>query len=245
MTSTIHIIAITFATLVAGTFASHSPAYASTQPDAGKSSTRYSARTLAMGVEKFLRNRLQSTDNFEISQSISDQAFDEAGITARCEATAESLRGSTRIQVVFSKESEVLRRIYVPVRITRIRNAYLLTRSIRKGETLRESDIEQKLSDVTYMQTEPATDLVGKRALFSMPKGAILADEHVASAGSIQRGDAVTLNVTSGGVVIRTIGTAMDDAEFGQSVRVRRADSAVILSGTASENKTVTLALTR
>jgi flagella basal body P-ring formation protein FlgA len=126
-----------------------------------------------------------------------------------------------------------------------MRNAYVLTRSIRKGETLRESDIEQKLSDVTYMQTEPATDLVGKRALFSMPKGAILADEHVASAGGIQRGDAVTLNVTSGGVVIRTIGTALDDAEFGQSVRVRRADSAVILSGTASENKTVTLALTR
>lgn len=207
--------------------------------------SRFSAKTLRTAVERFLRNRLESSDTFTIAESISDQVFDEPGVTARCDASVESLRGSTRIPIIFLKDEETVRRIYVPARITRMRTAPVLTRSVRKGDLLQESDVEQRLIDVTYLNGECARDVTGKRSTIALTKGSIITTEHLAPPSSIQRGDVVTLHVVSGSVIIRTTGVALDDAASGQAVRVRRQDTSVILTGTASENKTVTLSLDR
>lgn len=206
---------------------------------------RFSAKTLRFAVERFLRSHLESTDSYTISESISDQVFDESGITARCDASTESLRGNTRIPIVFVKNESVVRRIYVPARITRMRMTPVITRSLRKGDILQESDVEEKLTDVTYQNGECASEYIGKRANYSLNKGTVLMSEHVVSGSGIQRGDVVTLNVTSGSVVIRTSGVALDDAIVGQTVRVRRQDSSIVLTGTAIENKTVTLSLSQ
>lgn len=206
---------------------------------------RFSAKTLRFAVERFIRSRLESTDSYTISENISDQVFEESGITARCDASTESLRGSTRIPIVFVKNESVVRRIYVPVRITLMRMTPVITRSLRKGDMLQESDVEQKLTDVTYLSGERASEYIGKRANYSLNNGSVLMSEHVVSGSGIQRGDVVTLNVTSGSVVIRTSGVALDDAIVGQTVRVRRQDSSAVLTGTATENKTVTLSLSQ
>ncbi len=205
--------------------------------------SRFSAKSLRSAVERFLRARLESTDTFSVGENVMDQVFEEPGITARCDASAESLRGTTRIPIVFLRGDEPVRRVYVPARITRMRKVPVLTRSIRKGDVLQESDVLEQLVDVTYLNGESATSYVGKRSNFALGKGSVITSDHLVSASGIQRGDVVTLNVVSGSVVIRTVGIALDDATTGQAVRVRRQDSSVVLTGTAAENKTVTLSL--
>jgi len=201
--------------------------------------SRFSSNTLRIGVESFLRDRLEETDEFEIAREIPDQAFAESFVVARCDASVESLSGSTKVQIVFSKNDNVIRRIYVPVRINLKRSVPVATRLLPRGDVVQSTDVEYRLSDVTYLQAKLPDDVIGKRLTATVGKGAVITQAHLGSAAAIQRGDIVNIVLRNGAVSVRASGAALDDAASGQSVRVRRDDSQVIISGIVGDEKTV------
>ena len=95
--------------------------------------SRFSATTLKIGVESFLRDRLEETDEFEIAGEIQEQIFNEQFVVARCDAAEESLAGTTKVSVVFSKNDHTLRRVFIPVRVTLRRQVPVLSRSMQRG----------------------------------------------------------------------------------------------------------------
>lgn len=205
--------------------------------------TKFSAKTLTIGVENFLRDRLEETDEFEIAGDIEEQVFDDQYVVARCEASPESLAGNTKVALVFSKNDRVLRRAYVSVRVTLKRKVPVFTRSMQRGEVIQQNDIEIKLTDVTYVKDKPLQECVGMRLTQNVNRGSVVQRQYVSESSSIMRGDAVQIVMQSNGVVIRANGQSLDDAKSGQSVRVKRDDSSTILTGVAGEGKVVNVSL--
>ncbi len=204
--------------------------------------SRFSSATLRIGVESYLRDRLEDSDDFEIGKDIADQVFTESFVVAHCEASPESLHGSTKIQIVFSKNDNVLRRVYIPVRITIKRNVPVATRTINKGDIVQSSDIEYRLTDVTYLNAAIADDVIGRRVGTTISKGMVISQSQLSAANGIQRGDQVHMVIRYGGVTVSATGTALDDAIPGQRIRVKKDDSQIIMNGVAHDNKTVELA---
>ncbi len=205
--------------------------------------SRFSAATLRLGVEAFLHDRLEETDEFEIAKEIPEQLFTESFVVARCDASPQSLSGSTKVQIVFTKNDNILRRIYVPVRINLKRNVPVATRMIPRGDVVQNSDIEYRLSDVTYLNAKLADDVIGKRLTTTVSKGTVLTQSHLGSGSAIQRGDIVSIVVKSGAIAVKASGSALDDAVVGQSLRVRREDSQAIINGVVGDDKTVYVTL--
>lgn len=205
--------------------------------------TKFSAKTLTIGVENFLRDRLEEYDEYEIAGEVEDQVFDDQYVVARCEASPESLAGNTKIALIFSKNDRVLRRSYVSVRITLKRKVAVFTRSMQRGEVIQAGDVEIKLTDVTYVKDKPVPACVGMRLSQNVNKGSVVIQQFVSETSSILRGDAVQIVMENGAVVIRANGQSLDDAKAGQSVRVKRDDSSTILTGVAGEGKVVNVSL--
>lgn len=206
-----------------------------------KNQSRFSANTLRIGIEHYLSDRLEESDEFEIAGDMQEQLFDESFVVARCEAQENTLSGNTKVALIFSKNERVLRRVYVPVRITLRRMVPVLTRALQRGDVVQQSDVEYKLSDVTYLQAKAAKEFVGMRLIQNASRGAILTEEMLTKNSSVQRGDAVMIMIQNGGVTVRANGQALDDGSTGQTIRVRRDDSSVILSGVVREDKTIVI----
>ncbi len=207
--------------------------------------SRFSSNTLRIGVESFLRDRLEETDEFEIAREIPEQIFAESFVVARCDAAPESLSGSTKVQIVFSKNDNVIRRIYVPIRVSLKRNVPVALRVLNRGDVVQASDIEYRLSDVTYLQAKLPDDVIGKRLTTTLSRGAVITQAHLGSAAAIQRGDIVSIILRNGAISVRATGAALDDAVAGQNVRVRREDSQAIISGIVGEDKSVYVSLSQ
>ncbi len=203
--------------------------------------SRFSVTTLRIGIESFLHDRLEETDEFEIANDIQEQIFDQPFVVARCDAAPESLAGSTRIQLVFSRNDNILRRVYVPVRITLRRTVAVATHSLQRGSVLQPSDVEYKLMDVTYMKHAATENVVGQRLTASVNQGGVINQQELGSPSAIQRGDAVTIVIQSGAVTVRAMGSALDNATNGQSLRVRRDDLGTIYTAVAGDSKVVYL----
>ncbi|MBL8000215.1 MAG: flagellar basal body P-ring formation protein FlgA [Candidatus Kapabacteria bacterium] len=211
------------------------------QTPARPQQSRFSAATLRIGIQNYLQDRLDESDEYELGSDIQDQVFDEQFVVARCEAQEQSLRGNTNIALIFSKNERVLRKVYVPIRITKKMKVLVLTRQVQRGDVVSAADVEYKLMDITYLSDSPAPTPVGMRLAVNSAKGTIVTAAMLSPANGIQKGDVVTLEIISGGIVVRATGQALDSAVQGQTLRVRRDDSSVILTGIAGDGKTVRL----
>lgn len=203
--------------------------------------SRFSSNTLKIGIQSYLSDRLEESDEYELVGTIEDQILDEQFVVARCEAADGSLSGNTTISLVFSKNDRVLKRVSVPVRIKLKRKVAVLIRQVERGEILSSSDVEYKVMDVTYLNATPAKTFIGMRAVQTLLKGGVLLDKMLTDNSGVQKGDMVQIVLTNGNVTVRSTGVALDDAKIGQQLRVRRTDSSVILNAVANDDKSVTV----
>lgn len=201
--------------------------------------SRFSAQTLRIGVENYLRDNLGDNDQFEIAQQIEDQTFPENYVVARCDADKSFLKGNTKVSIVFSKNDKFLKRIYVPVSVKLQREVPVVARAMQRGEVLQAADVELKMMDITYISDEPVTEFVGMRLTQNCAKAQILTRSMLSGSSDIQRGDQVSIVLQYGNVQVRTMGTALDNAGIGQTVRVRKENSSLVMTGTLSKDKSV------
>ncbi len=177
-----------------------------------------------------------------VAQRIADQGFQESGVSAKCTGSKESLRGVSNVSIEFSIGGRVVRRVQVPVQVKIYRDVAVTTTTIGYSTPITGQQFTIERRDVTaYNESDllGADEIPGVTARRSIQKGSVITRSSITEAGGVRRGMTTTIIVQAGSVIIRTRGSALNDATLGETVRVMREGTNSIITGILQENNTV------
>lgn len=201
----------------------------------------FSSATLKRGIEAYLRERIAESDEIAFVAPIAEVRFDRSGVVAFCRAPHDRLWGLTEVEVSFQADGRELHKIRVPVKITARRLVPIAKRPLLRGQRISTDDITYQLRDVTnYIELLPDS-AIGMQLAQSVAAGTPLLRTYLLGSGSIHTGEMVTLVYRSGVITIRTIAQALQNADVGSIVKVRRNDTGVVIVGRVSDSKTVVI----
>jgi len=131
------------------------------------------------------------------------------------------------------------------VRLTWTQPALVLTRSVRRGDVLREADITVRQIRVNRpgVYASKASDVVGRTVTRNLSQGEALTLNLIIDTPIIERGKSVTIVVRSGSLVVRTSGEAMESGALGDVIRVRNTTSGAMLTAVVVADDTVEVVL--
>ncbi|MBB3944844.1 flagella basal body P-ring formation protein FlgA [Rhizobium skierniewicense] len=120
--------------------------------------------------------------------------------------------------------------------------AVVPTGTIFPGETITRERVTEVL--VTNPNLAPGyadntSIVVGKVSKRTLVAGRTITVADLRDPFAVQRGAAIRITYSMGGMNLSASGTAIEDAMAGEVVRVRNRDTGVTISGTAMENGTV------
>lgn len=186
----------------------------------------FSAERLRKAVEQYVQKSLDDNSECLVSSTIEAQTFAVDNVTARCVAGLSSLRGSTNVAIEFIVDNDVvLRRIHVPVIIKKYAIVPVTEIHIRQSEKVQIENIRFERRDISaYNEEDMPTqeEIAGSVARRNITKNSIITRSLLLSAQSVKRGSSVKIYATVSGVTITSRGTALSDADMGQTVRVMR-----------------------
>jgi len=127
------------------------------------------------------------------------------------------------------------------VRLIWTQPALVLTRSLKKGEVLKETDVTVRQVRVNKpgVYATKFSDVAGRRVKKNLPQGEALALNSVAETPIIERGKSVTIVVRSGGLVVKTKGEALESGTLGDAIKVRNTTSKAVLTAVVVTEDTV------
>ncbi len=136
--------------------------------------------------------------------------------------------------------------VYLPASIHLYGEVLTTSRPIGRGEILRADDVRPRRQELGrlaggYFRRDDA--VVGKRAVRALPAGTPLDPRMLKAPRVIQRGDAVSILVSLGGLQVRSRGKALADAARGERLSVRNLSSKRIVEGIAVDPGTVRIAM--
>ncbi len=136
--------------------------------------------------------------------------------------------------------------IYVPVRVTAVREIVVAARSMTRGETLGADDVRSERREVSGLNSGYITDaaaLLGRPLTHSVAAGATLTGADVSVPAAVRRGQQVVLVGRVSGIEVRAQGKALGDAGLDQRVSVESLSSKRIIEGTVRSADTVEVGL--
>ncbi|MEX0742713.1 MAG: flagellar basal body P-ring formation chaperone FlgA, partial [Phycisphaeraceae bacterium] len=102
--------------------------------------------------------------------------------------------------------------------------AVIASRSLTRGQVITASDLKVEQITLTSSRKTPlrAVDsAVGKQSVGLIREGAVVYVDDVEAPLLVKRGQAVTVRAVSGGIVLRTVGRAMEDGQQGEMILLR------------------------
>jgi flagella basal body P-ring formation protein FlgA len=183
----------------------------------------------------------------KVTDNIPNQNFEEDKVYARFQGDKNTLKGNTHVIVEFLKEEKIIKKITIPVNIKIYKKLPVAVKTIISGKQIKSGDFELKKIDATNLNSEDIVtedEVLGAIAKRNISKNNVILKSYIQSGNQINRGQKVEINVISGGVRIRTSGTALQDGLAGSEIRVRKDNTNVILNGVVSEDGTVVINLT-
>lgn len=180
---------------------------------------------LAAASIKYAKELTGRNSEVILSGNIPDQKFNRSGIKAMCRAEVADLRGICFVYIDFSDNESIVKTIAVPVNVKISKDVPVASTIIRDGTLLSSNNIVIQKADITNI---PADELIemngytGKYIMKTVQRGTIITASMLGGENVVKRGDKVIMIVKSGGVSIKTSGFAMDDAETGATVKVKR-----------------------
>lgn len=136
--------------------------------------------------------------------------------------------------------------IYVPVRVTAVRDIIVAARSMTRGETLGADDVRRERREVSGLNAGYLTDaalLIGRPLTHPIAAGATLTGGDVSIPAAVRRGQQVILVGRAQGIEVRGQGKALADAGLDQRVSVESSSSKRIIEGTVRSADTVEVGL--
>ncbi len=127
-------------------------------------------------------------------------------------------------------------KIYLQATVHAYQQIYTARAQIKRGETLKATDLVKKKHDITKLNGNYITDikdLQGHVARRHIRKGEIINPFAIVKSKLIKRGEQVTIIAETSGIKVRMTGKAMNDASAGEQVRVKSKNSKRIVEGIA------------
>lgn len=125
-------------------------------------------------------------------------------------------------------------RLFVPVRLQRFEEVWVLTRPLAAGQPVPADALRAESRDVARLTggaLTVATPVEGQLARRSLMAGSVLQAQDLQSARAIRRGDAVTLVSRAGGIEVRAAGKALGEAGIAERVSVQNLASRRVVQG--------------
>lgn len=202
----------------------------------------FSQEKLKKACENYIYKNVGEDAIVSLPKVISNQEFDENEVVANIVTNIDNLQGNITLKIEFRKNGTLLRYTEIPARIKLYRNVVVAEQTIISGEILDDRNLKIEKKEVTNFKEDlfySINSLRGMKAKRNISKGNILSKALINIGSSVKRGDKVTLIVKSGAVSIRTSGVALQDAEEGNNLRVKREGYQGVFQGKFNSDGTV------
>jgi len=156
----------------------------------------------------------------------------------------EPSSGRFRAVMIGTIEGEPRFELPLEGRVQELVNVAVLARSIGRGELISAADLEWRAMAPDALSQTSLTDelqLIGAEARRRLSPGRMLTSRDVGPPRVVLRGQSVRLVYTDGGLKLTALGTAKDDAGFGEPVRVMNPESRMVIQGVATGHHEVTV----
>jgi flagella basal body P-ring formation protein FlgA len=157
-------------------------------------------------------------------------------------APGMALLGRVRLQVEFTAEDRVVKRVWITADIGVYGPTVLAARPVARGEVLQEADLVVDRQDLSQAPRGVVTELasaVGMVARSPLLPHAPIRREQIEPPAAVHRGDVVLLVAERGALRITAPGEVREDAGVGQQVRVVNRGSRKDLVGRVLDASTV------
>lgn len=136
--------------------------------------------------------------------------------------------------------------IYVPIDLAIYRPVVIALKPLAPGSTIDESDVQLAEIDITQLLGQYLTSLdeaVGMSAKRSIMQGRPLISQQLVPPLLIHRGDSVVINAASGGISVKSTGTALTDGRRGEQIRIKNQGSARVINARVTSRGEVQAAM--
>ncbi|MDR1979446.1 MAG: flagellar basal body P-ring formation chaperone FlgA [Synergistaceae bacterium] len=157
----------------------------------------------------------------------------------RLTSPASIVPGTSAATLRFRDESGKERPL--PVRLAWNQPALMLTRPVKRGEVLKESDfvVRQIRVNRAGMYASRLSETVGRSLRKNLSQGEAVPLSLLVNVPVIERGKSVTILVRSAGLTVKTKGEALEDGSLGDSIKVRNVASKAVLTAVVVADDTV------
>ena len=107
-------------------------------------------------------------------------------------------------------------------------NQLVLARPLASRQVIRDDDCVERRTMVDSLSDDPLltrSQLVGQQASRELPPGTVMTARMVQAVPMVRAGELVTITLTQGEVRVKTVGRALENGAFGESIRVRNEDT--------------------
>jgi len=127
------------------------------------------------------------------------------------------------------------------VRLAWTQPVLVLTRSLRRGDILKESDVTVRQIKVNRpgVYASRVSEVVGRSVTKNLSQGETLTLNSVFDAPIIERGKSVIILAKSGGLAVKAKGEALESGALGDTIRVRNVTSRTVLTAVVVAEDTV------
>lgn len=210
-----------------------------------RSQTNFSGEELHQMLDEEIRARVGKDAEIAISKSIPNLMFKEKNVKVEFDFGYDTeLNGNFIVGIEFYSQNNLLRRIELPVRVKVFTEVLVARETIKQGEEITPENcaLERRAvpPNVKPQEVSP-NELLGKVARHSIVRGSIVTQNLITEPFAVRRGEKVKIVVLSGKVSVIAIGTALQDANAGERVRVRRDGTQVVITGYATKDGAVVI----
>lgn len=205
-----------------------------------------SPRWIEDRIQAFLLERMPAEPVRVAIPPLDDFALDgvdPSSVRVEIETDAkEPLHGRVPLTVSIVRGDDVLERRIVPVEIEDATLALVATRSLARGEVLRDGDVALRPVESAADRRAAVSDVesvAGKRLRRSVPSGTVLRAAWFEDVPLVKRGEPVRLSLVQGGLRIEATGLARQDGRAGEMVRVENQSSRREVLGRVGEDGVV------
>jgi flagella basal body P-ring formation protein FlgA len=124
------------------------------------------------------------------------------------------------------------------------RQQVVAVRPLSYRQMIRDEDVVSRRTLVNHLSDEPLLSLdqvVGQQAARQLKPGALFTASMVDAAPLVRMGQLVTVILARGGIEIKTVGRAMENGAYGQTIRVRNERTRDVYQAVVSGQQTVRL----
>ncbi|GHS92869.1 hypothetical protein AGMMS50276_01790 [Synergistales bacterium] len=188
------------------------------------------------------------TDNKNLSSLVKELAAWDGDVevqikgdvpNGRLVAPASIVPGSPSATLTFRDQEG--RERSISTRMIWTQSALVLTRSVKRGEALRPTDVtvrQLRVNKAGAYLSRPE-DVVGRALRRNLSQGEAIQKDLLITSVAVTKGKTVTIVARDGNLVVRAKGEALDNGSVGDAVRVRNITSKTIINATVIATDTV------